>query len=1195
MKTYRIPNSIVAFMAAVVLSFTGLIPTHAAEKTSKPSIDVSKVRVPEVYGTIKEVRKGGDKVIFYLQDAHCNFEAQQNNARILQDLMNQFGIDTVGIEGDAGPVDLSDLAAYPDKEALEDTATYFMSQGRIRGPEFVAITGGKPFALIGLEDKALIEANRDTLKQFVPNQSQAVAEVNKLRTVMGSVADKVFSADLKAIADKIAAYRAGKIKFTEYAQALRDAASKSGVDISAHKNFDLQGKSFDMEGKIDFDAVENERAALVDELSKKLSKDETSNLVVQSLSFRLGRMNAVEYYDILKGLCDKATVDMKSKANLVKYIDYIKAFDQINKDALVDEADAIAVAVKDKMFTSDDQRKLDKMIQQIDWLGKMFEIKLGIREHPGYKLAAAQNSIASVVDFVKDQAGKNSITMPTVDVNALANNQAQIEKFYDTAVERDAVLAKNAIALVKDKGLDRMAMVTGGFHTRSVADQLVKEGFSVVIITPRITDFDVKSPYVDVIMDKPIPTRDILGSSKKNIQAETADVGGKVGKGQPARAEFDLYYARSVVSRALAQPEGAARNAASDSARQELTAKLADPSVGADVKAALPELIAKLKVPGTPEGGGEGAKAIGLSAEPAVSNAVTDAVGAPAVADVLAEVTAMFAGDPNVDLTNIEVVAVDDPAVLMPDGRTFKLRADGKMYGYAQIRVVGGRVRIGIPKGLLVSARTNEADKNLLLLALVKDTNKGRSAAADGYDSVSNRDANVLAKADKVGLMAEARVSMARILGDLANYDIGVLLEMASDGTTTAQYQKPDGSDKYADSEIQAFVKKLALDVQKHIVALLVAKAQNAVDLAAIQAYTGLAADVKANVLATYALHAVNGQIAAMRDAGLHVVGPNFFPVNAEGAAIAPEIIYQEANAQGQIERKGEPIANGDKVQAVVKGGNTTGFTYLDPVQGKPQAAEIAQHEREITRGVTLGEMTKDFRALIGDKVKNLSDDVLTVFNIEDLWDVKYDDTGRPTLGSPKTANAQAYIAGLKARGKPYAFTAKDTRITEADLKNMVKHGLGVRGTELDDNAPFTDPNAIFVAGNTNAQAVNNEILRQYDAIKGKDAHARLARILWAAYKGDGVRAAFGTNGTYKVVEGDENTAFDVVLAALLSDSTTVAEFQAAAAKAGFSNAAVAALGDVAVNGGIVPGWPKSEEELKANKKDPRNITRVSA
>lgn len=518
MKTYEFKKSLVALLAALGLMLQPVLPAMAQENTPNPSIDVSKVRVPEVYGSVKETHKGNDKVVFYLQDAHCNFEAQQNNARILQDLVNQYGIDTVAVEGTSGKIETADLAAFPDKEAMADVASYFMSQGRITGPEYLAITGEKPFSLYGLEDKAVYDKNKEAFVQTVSVQKDAAAQINAVNETLAKMAEKMFPADLKAFHDAVTDYRAGKIKFTEYAQKMRDAAAKHGVDISAFKNFDKQGKSFDMEGKIDFDAVEDERAAIVDELSKKLSKEDTSNLVVQSLSFRLGRMGAVEYYDILKGYCDKAGVDIKSKANLSQYIDYIKLFEDINKDALVDEASAIEDAVKSKLFTGDDQRKLDAMMHHMGKVAKMLDIKLGIRDYKTYAKSAGENSPAKVMDFINAKAPAVGVTAPAMDIASLERNIAAVENFYSIATDRDEVLAKNAIAMMKDMKLDRMAMVTGGFHTGAIADKLKGEGYSVVVITPRITDFDAKSPYVDVMMGKQTPMEKVLASGSADAQ-----------------------------------------------------------------------------------------------------------------------------------------------------------------------------------------------------------------------------------------------------------------------------------------------------------------------------------------------------------------------------------------------------------------------------------------------------------------------------------------------------------------------------------------------------------------------------------------------------------------------------------------------------------------------------------------------------
>jgi len=249
--------------------------------------------------------------------------------------------------------------------------------------------------------------------------------------------------------------------------------------------------------------VEKERAALVDGLSKKLAKNELSDLVTKSLSFRLGRMSSEEYYSYLRDVAKKAGMDLKDSPNLAKYIDYLILFAKIDKEALVEEADKLEGAIKEKMFANDDQRQLDRMGKDLDVLGKLFDLKLNIRDYRYFKDRIDQFRSKSFLEFARKFAPQYGIFVPAAkSMPAIDDNIGTVENFYDVATKRDEVLVKNMVERMDKDGVDRLVMVTGGFHTQGISQQLKAKGFSYMVITPRITKFDVESPYIDVMSGK---------------------------------------------------------------------------------------------------------------------------------------------------------------------------------------------------------------------------------------------------------------------------------------------------------------------------------------------------------------------------------------------------------------------------------------------------------------------------------------------------------------------------------------------------------------------------------------------------------------------------------------------------------------------------------------------------------------------
>ena len=70
---------------------------------------------------------------------------------------------------------------------------------------------------------------------------------------------------------------------------------------------------------------------------------------------------------------------------------------------------------------------------------------------------------------------------------ALTDNMQTIEKFYDTAGERDKVFAGKSEERMKKDDRKIAALVAGGFHTPTLTNILAEAGYSYVVISPKVT------------------------------------------------------------------------------------------------------------------------------------------------------------------------------------------------------------------------------------------------------------------------------------------------------------------------------------------------------------------------------------------------------------------------------------------------------------------------------------------------------------------------------------------------------------------------------------------------------------------------------------------------------------------------------------------------------------------------------------
>ena len=113
-----------------------------APKEPKKELTVEDIGISIDAGTVKSKYQGKTgKIIVHIQDAHCNYEAQNNINKILDQLSKEDNVRIVAVEGAEGIVDTTWFKAFPDAEIRREVADYFMKKGEITGAEFFSIKG----------------------------------------------------------------------------------------------------------------------------------------------------------------------------------------------------------------------------------------------------------------------------------------------------------------------------------------------------------------------------------------------------------------------------------------------------------------------------------------------------------------------------------------------------------------------------------------------------------------------------------------------------------------------------------------------------------------------------------------------------------------------------------------------------------------------------------------------------------------------------------------------------------------------------------------------------------------------------------------------------------------------------------------------------------------------------------------------
>ncbi|GEM_PF-2873167 len=504
------------------VSFATIDKDLAARENNDPAakISIDNISVSKDVGAIKARHKGKNgKLIIHLQDAHCNYEAQQNIAKILEHLVKHYGVNFVAVEGADGIVDTGWFKAFPDAEIRKEVADYFMKKGEITGAEFLSITSDYPFTIYGAEDRKYYIENLNSFLESYPYKEEFHKYYANIKTALQKLKKFIYTDELIILDRKINAHKAKDIKFADYAAYLNKTAKSKKINVENYKNFNILTETLRYEKDINFDTVNEERARLIDELSKILPKDTLSELVNKSLEFKLGKIEANDFYTYLAKLAKENNISLSGKYNnLVRYIIYSRIYSRIENEKLFDEIDLLTKALKEKMFTNEPQRTLDTLWTNVNIIIGFMNIELTNKEYEYYLANKGDFSPDKFDGFLKQNFPRFGISYDTNEApSELTYIFPKLVDFYEIATKRDEILIKNMFKGMHGKKTDVAVLITGGFHTKGIAKTLKEKDVSYVVLSPAITK-ETESPYISVLTGQKTPFEELLVRTGENTK-----------------------------------------------------------------------------------------------------------------------------------------------------------------------------------------------------------------------------------------------------------------------------------------------------------------------------------------------------------------------------------------------------------------------------------------------------------------------------------------------------------------------------------------------------------------------------------------------------------------------------------------------------------------------------------------------------
>ena len=515
-------RKLVSLLVAVSFIFSNI--AFAEPQKDQSVLSPNNIVIEKEHGLVKSKFLGNsNKLIINIQDAHCNYEAQTNIINILETLIKNHNLSLISVEGADGLIDTTWFKAFPDEEVRKEVATYFMKKGEITGPEFLSITQNYPIKLFGAEDRTAYIQNLNAFTSSYPLKAETEKYYNSIKAALNRLKGYIYSDDLKIMDTKSQDYDSKKIQFNDYIRFLQEMAEKKKINLRSYENLFRLVSVLIYEKKIDFKVTDQERAVLIDELSKILSKDALTELVSQSIAFKSGKISSVEFYAFLKKDALDNNIDLAKKyPNLYNYIIYNSVYSKIDNEKLFQEIKIVETDIKEKVFANDDQRTLDKLSRHIDILVGMVNIKLLNGDFNYYQTHKDEFTHEAFTGFIKKKGEAFGLAYDVeLPSEAVAKSVPRLEEFYVIATKRDRALVENTLKEMDKEKQSIAVLVTGGFHSEGMARFLEKQGVSYIVVCPSITK-DTPTPYIQILTNQRTPIEDILTSpdaAKKGMLA----------------------------------------------------------------------------------------------------------------------------------------------------------------------------------------------------------------------------------------------------------------------------------------------------------------------------------------------------------------------------------------------------------------------------------------------------------------------------------------------------------------------------------------------------------------------------------------------------------------------------------------------------------------------------------------------------
>ena len=496
--TFITTNHFTAFSFAQTISAE---KNRSAVQSANP-MRLSDLNIPESIGKADEIFTGTSvQTVILIQDAHAIPDAQHSITRLIDHFQQNYGIDTVALEGASAGLDPEMFKTFPDQETLKKVFKGYHEKGELAGGVAAAIFNTRPGQYRGIEDwniyqdgirlyleamkrqpvirEKLLATTKELRKEKESSYPPKLLEVDRLMETF-----QANGANLLEVMEKLAEIKA-PAPGSELALLVEE--SRKGSESDADLNIEV--KRLADEVKRDLTALKPSAAgSQLTAFNKKYQEFQTSGITPEAFA------------SFMKDLVVEFRLPVKVSEKLRGSVKRQQRMEDIQGTKLFEDFEKYADGVADSLMTDGKQREISRRSRELRLLERFNRLEL---THEDWRQLQKMDPRSKIRDAGKKEKSPGNSYLVSNILNLASEFQDHFA-FYKNAIRRDSVLFDNLRKLLTTdrESSGAVIAVAGGFHARGLTRLLKDADISYALLMPAIQTLPDQTTYRDQMEGK---------------------------------------------------------------------------------------------------------------------------------------------------------------------------------------------------------------------------------------------------------------------------------------------------------------------------------------------------------------------------------------------------------------------------------------------------------------------------------------------------------------------------------------------------------------------------------------------------------------------------------------------------------------------------------------------------------------------